>query len=220
EARVTERVPEADPIAPGDLALLVRPADEFLKIRLGLRPPGEPGGVARERAAALRAVIAEHPEARMLIDVVDGGAEFELNTGFDGRLELRGPENRVRNTLSDDQSVAEVLWQHARQRALLQLHGEGGTDFVDNETLRVRLLPAARQPPCADGDWVQAAPNEEQVVPLCHEWNVEVTLAEDAPQSLLIGVLILSTDGSTFGLPRDGRSVLLRPGETTVFNAS
>lgn len=219
EARVSESVPGAAPIAAGDLAVLIRPADEFLKIKVGLRAPSAVGGIEAERAAALRAALAEHAETRMLVDVVDTGGEFELSTASDGALELRGPENRVRNTLQDDSTVAEVLWQHARQRALLQLRGEGGDDFTDNETLRVRLVPAARQPACAEGEWVQAPVNQEQIVPLCHDWNLEVTLAENAPSKLLVGALILSTDGSTFGLPADGRTVLLSPGETTVFNA-
>jgi len=220
EARVTARVADAPAIEAGDLAILVRPADEYLKIKLGLRPADRPGGIPAARAAAIRQAIAAHPEARMLVDVVQQGGEFEVSTAFDGGLELRGPENKVRNTLRVDTDVPDALWRHARQRALLQLRGEGGADFVDNETLRVRLVPAALQPPCADGEWVQAVANEDQVVPLCHRFNIEVSLAADAPKSVLIGALVLSTDGSTFGLPRDGSTLLLKPGETTNFNAT
>jgi hypothetical protein len=220
EARVTGRTQGAAAIAAGDLATLLRPADDYVKIKLALRGSGENGGIAAPRAAAIRAAIAEHSEAGKLVDVVERGGEFELSVGFEGALQLRGPENNVRNTLRDDGSVPDVLWRHARQRALLQLRGEGGTDFVDDETLRVRLVPAPQQSPCAQGEWVQAEANTEQVVPLCHAWNVEATLAPDAPKSLLIGALVLSTDGSTFGLPRDGTSVLLQPGQSKTFDAS
>jgi hypothetical protein len=219
EARVTARVADAPTIQAGDLAVLLRPADEYLKIKLSLRPADRPGGIPAARAAAIRRAIAEHPEARMLVDVVEQGDEFELSAAFGGGLELRGPENNVRNTLSTDNAVPDALWRHARQRALLQLRGEGGADFVDNETLRVRLVPAAAQPPCADGEWVQAAANDDQVVPLCHAFNIEVALAPNAPKALLIGALVLSTDGSTFGLPRDGSTLRLRPGENATFNA-
>jgi hypothetical protein len=220
QARISERVTAARAVEVGDLAVLVRPADEFLTIQVALRAPGVSGGIAAERAAAIRRAIDEHREARMLVEIVTDGGEFELAAAFDDGLELRGPENRVRNALQSDMDVPDILWKHARQRALLQLRGEGGADFADNDTLRVRLVPAARQPPCAEGEWVQSAANEDQIVPLCHDWNVEVTLAENAGMPLLIGALILSTDGATFGLPRDARTVLLRPGETTVFNAS
>jgi hypothetical protein len=219
-ARISQRVAGAPDVAVGDLAKLVRPSDDFLKIRVSLRPAEASGGVAAGRAGAIRDAIASHPETRTLVDLVDRGGEFEISTAFDGRLILRGPENRIRNTYDDDAAVADSLWQHARQRALLQLRGEGGRDFVDHETLAVRLVPAPVQSPCADGEWVQAEPNREQVVPLCHAWNVEVSLAADSPRALMVGALILSTDGSTYGLPADGRTVVLQPGETTIFNSS
>jgi len=83
----------------------------------------------------------------------------------------------------------------------------------------VRLVPAAKQLECADGTWSQAAWNEDQIVPLCHQWNLQVRLSPSSPTALLVGALILSTDGSSFGLPADGRSILLEPGETVTFDA-
>jgi hypothetical protein len=100
------------------------------------------------------------------------------------------------------------------------LRGEGGGDFQDNATLIARLVPApaVRQNTCADGVWEQAAPNQEQVIPLCHAFNLEVTLSPDARVPLLVGALLLSTDGSVFALPSDDRKVRLRPGESVTFN--
>jgi hypothetical protein len=137
----------------------------------------------------------------------------------DGRLQLRGPENRVRNTYTHDADIPKNLWQHARQRALLHLQGEAGRDFYNHDTLQVQLVPVAKQEACGESVWVQAAPNTEQIVPLCHKWHVQVHLRPEAPTPLLVGGIVLSTDGSLFGLPVDGRTVRLRPGERVTFNA-
>jgi uncharacterized caspase-like protein len=218
EARITAPGHDARAIEPGDLAVLVRPADAFIRLSVSLRAASDGAGIPAARAQALRRSIAPSSEAAALIGVVDRGGEFELSVDSRGKLVLRGPENRIRNTFQSDDSVAEALWHHARQRALLQLRGEGGEDFADDETLEARLVPARRQPSCADGEWVQAAPGEEQVVPLCHRWNVQVRLAQGTSMPLLIGALVLSSDGSVYGLPRDQRTVLLRPGETVTFD--
>ena len=44
-------------------------------------------------------------------------------------------------------------------------------------------------------------------------------MSADAPKPLLIGALILSSDGSSYGLPCDGRAVRLRHGESITFDA-
>ncbi len=137
-------------------------------------------------------------------------------------LVLKGPENRPRNNYKSDNQVPQSLWQHARQRALLHLRGEGGRDFRDNETLLVSLIPApaAKQNKCSQkGVWQQAEPNSLQVIPLCYAWNVQVTRADKSPIPLLIGALILSTDGSIYALPRDDRKERLQAGESYTFNA-
>jgi hypothetical protein len=218
----TARQPYAEPrpIGVGDLAVLERPADRYLRLSVRIRPAAEPGGVPPERAARLRDRVAADDEAAMLVDLTDGAGDFEISVDAHASLVLRGPENRVRNVYDDDASVPRSLWQHARQRALLYLNGEGGDDFTDNRTLAVQLVPApiTRQPPCADGIWDQAEPNREQLVPLCHAYNVRVTHTGDRQSKpLLIGALLLSTDGSVYVLPADGRKVLLEPGDSVTF---
>lgn len=218
-ARISAARPDAPPPETGDLAVLVRPADAYLGIKVRLRPVAEPGGIPADRAAQVRAAIEANPETSMLVELTEGAGDFELSLDADERLILRGPENKIRNVYDADSEVADNLWQHARQLALLQLRGEGGSDFTDNQTLQVQLVPAPRQTQCADGIWEQAPPNSEQIVPLCHAWNVKVALSKDAPTSLLVGGVIFSTDGNTFGFPADGRKVALKPGEDVVFNS-
>lgn len=232
---LTQRRGAAAP-AVGDLAVFVRPGDQYVRLKVRLRPPGEPGGLQESEAAAIRGAIAANAEAHRLVEVTPGPSDFELTLqdtgdlvsasgrplGADpGTLILRGAENRIRNTYprpADPASIARDLWLHARQRALLQLQGENGKDFKDDETLRVRLQPATSQTQCAHGEWVQAEPNREQVVPLCHRWKVEATLAADSPVPLLLGGLILSTDGSIAAFPDDARQVRVEPGKTVTFS--
>ncbi|MGI9304414.1 MAG: caspase family protein [Gammaproteobacteria bacterium] len=216
-ASVTASRPVAGTTAPGDLAVLVRPANEFLTIKARLRPFDEPGGISRARAKKLRSMIKADKESAMLVEPTEGAGDFELSVANNGKLQLRGPENTIRATYERDRAVVENLWQQARQRALLQLQGEGGADFVDNETLGVSLVSASKQPPCADGVWRPADPNTEQIIPLCHRWNIRVKSNASVP--LLVGGVILSTDGSIFGFPVDGRREVVGPGQTTTFNA-
>ena len=135
-AHVSAARPDAPPIALGDRAVLARPADTFLKIQVRLRPAGEPSGIPRDRAAALRAAIEENTEAKALVELTEGAGDFELSVAGDGKLIVRGPENRIRKTYAADDEIPENLWQHARQRALLLLQGEGGADFADYHTLQ------------------------------------------------------------------------------------
>ena len=48
---------------------------------------------------------------------------------------------------------------------------------------------------------------------------MKATLDRNAPKPLVLGGVILLTDGSSLGFPSDGRKVLLRPGESVTFNA-
>ncbi len=216
-AHISSVPPEAPAILEGDLAVLIRPANQFLKIKVRLRPEKEPGGIPKKNAVRLRAAINKNSEALELVELTEGPGDFELRLANNGQIQLLGPENTIRNTYTKESQISANLWQHARQRAFLQLQGEPGSDFLDNETLQVQLVPAKKQNACADGIWEQAQPNNEQVIPLCHAWNVHVTLSEKSPAPLLVGGIILSTDGSIFGFPFDGRTVRLKPGEAVTF---
>lgn len=223
EVKLTAAGSGQSKIKSGDLAVLVRPADAFTTLKVRLRPASEAGGIPDDRAGKLRSLIEQNSEARMLVKLTEGPGDFEMSVGADDHLVLKGPENRPRNTYKSDDRVPQSLWQHARQRALLHLRGAGGSELMDNESLRVSLIPApdAKQNKCSrKGVWQQAEPNSQQVIPLCYAWNLKVTLGDESPIPLLIGALILSTDGSIFALPRDGSKVRLQPGETHTFKST
>lgn len=216
-AMVTTVPRQAPQLTAGDLAVLARPADALRRIKVRLRPASAPGGVPEDRAKALRAVLAHRPDGTLLVEVTEDASDFELSIDSQQRLQLLGPENRIRNVYTKDADVPLNLWQHARQRTFLQLQGEGGKEFTDQHTLQVQLVPAATQDVCARGVWEQATPNTEQIIPLCHRWHVQVALVPDAPAPVLVGGVVLSTTGSIYGLPADGRTTLLRPGERVTF---
>ena len=210
---VVSKRPGAGAVEPGDKALLVRPGEDSLRIGLSL------DGLSVQRKQRIRQLLKSDPEIASLVRFEDVATDFVLAKSANDELQLLGPEGRIRNVFKEESLLPRLLWQHARQRALLQLKGEGGKGYTDDRTLEVQLVPAVKQNSCARGNWQQAPPNEEQVIPLCYRWHVKVHLREDAPTALLIGGVILSTDGSLFGFPSDGHNQLLRPGETHVFRS-
>jgi hypothetical protein len=219
-AHLLTRPQNASALEIGDLAVLARVADDYLRLRVRLRPADEPGGLPPAQADAIRKAIRDDPEAAPLVEATTDSGDFELALSG-ATLVLRSREGRVRNTYAagfDPGRPAEDLWRHARQRALLELRGETGSDFQDNQTLQVQLKPAAAPGPCMRGEWRQAGPNQEQVIPLCGRWNIEVTLAPEAKVPLLVGGLVLSTDGQVYAFPRDGRVERLEPGRTVTLS--
>lgn len=219
-ASVAFRRPDAEPIRPGDLAVLARPGDAQRLLKVTLRPDSSPGGISTDRAARIAESLKKHTDARKVVALVKDKGDFELSIGNDGKYVIRGPENIVRNSFVKEEDVIDNLWQFSKQRVFSTLRGEGGSQFVDQETLQVQIVPAKEQDRCArDAQWNQAPPNTlvAQEIPLCYKWKIKVRLHQDAPVRLLVGGLILSTDGSIFGFPADGTVAPLGPGEEIVF---
>ena len=111
---------------------------------------------------------------------------------------MKRPENIVRSRLTNENDVIDNLWQHSVQRVLSSLRWEGGNQFVDQETLQVQAVPTKQQGQCTQGvKWEQKPYNamDVQNILLCYKWNVKVKLSKESPVRLLIGGLILSTDG-------------------------
>ena len=216
--------PAAGEIQVGDLAVLVRPSDTFLTLSVRLRPPVKRGGIPTERANAIRKAIHDDPETRAMVVLVKeeaSPAAFELSLQDDKQIILRDERNRIRNVYKSGESesgvIAKNLWQHARQIALLQLRGEGGKDFTDQQTIQVSLEPDKDASQCAQGaTWVQAAPNTRQDVPLCYRYRVKVELASTAKVPLLVGGAVLSSDGAILGFG-DMLKEPLYPGKSRVF---
>jgi uncharacterized caspase-like protein len=223
KAKMTKTTPGAAAVAPGDLALLVRPGDQAVQITVRLRPEKERGGIPGPRAEALRKAIQADADAKAAVIPSATSAELELFTLKDGRLQLNGVADEMRAVLSNDAEVVSVLWQLARQKALASLHGEGTPYFVDDESLQVEIVPvsAAEQRPCGLrrlAEFTPRRPGEsQQVVPMCVIYRIKATLAAGAQRSVVIGGLALSGDGKTVGFPSDGSVIELKPGKSHVF---
>jgi len=212
---VISRPMNAADISLGDLVIMLQPAISVLSVRI--RPASEKGGVSADRAKTLGNNLANNGAAKDLI-TFDNRGDFEIAQGYDSKLQLWGPENKLRKVFEKDSYVIENLILHAKQRAILQMRSEGGDSFQENETLKARIIPAPDQDACSrQHTWVQAEDNASQTIPLCHKWNLQVTVSPNAKKPLLIGGVLLATDGSIYGFPADGRKELVKPGDTVTF---
>ncbi|MEN0061242.1 MAG: caspase family protein [Myxococcota bacterium] len=147
-------------------------------------------------------------------DDADAGMVVRPDPLNPGGLQIVGPEGTIRNRMTPEEGAVisqtlRYLWFHARQRALLALQAP-----LD-DTIQVRLIEAEKQYTCA-GDWLQASVGEEQQVPVCHRWQLEVTLAEGSDDRE-VGGFLLFNDGHTVGFPVDARPVTVKAGRSHVF---
>lgn len=135
----------------------------------------------------------------------------------EGGLIVVGPEGAIRNQFEPDGTdglearVLEQLWWHARQHAFRFLGLPPASD------LTVRMVEAPDQPECSRGRWKEAEPGRIQIVPVCHRWQVEVSLAASAPGPREVGGVLLGNDGTTIGFPVRGEAVTVQPGGTHRF---
>lgn len=197
----------------GDVVTLIRPGMRPLQIAFGA------GVVAESRVAALKNTLARAVDEKQLVEFSDRG-EFVLTMGSDGKLELRGSDGKVKIRYQNDADVIPNLVSHAKQRAILRLTGDSSGDQEDNRALEVQVVPASQQDLCAAHNvWRQSAPNSTQIIPLCHRWNIRVTASVNALAPMNVGGVILSSDGSIYGFPADGRSALISPGQSLTFSA-
>ncbi|HET8542670.1 MAG TPA: caspase family protein [Anaeromyxobacter sp.] len=222
EAVIATRGPVEGAVKEGDLALLVRPADEDLRLPVRLRKPGAPGGVPAERASAIARAVDADPEARAMVALLADDAApaaFELSLASGGWIELRDSERRLRFAYAtgggEPGAIAKNLWQHARQAALLRIRPEPGSSLEEEKTLAVTLVPddAARQPKCARGRWIAATAGQPYVAPLC--WRYRVHVRNQGTTPLLVGALALFSDGGIEPLS-DVLNAPLGPGKEQV----
>ncbi len=207
---------DAGSIAAGDLAVLVE-ASPFTR-RLPLRL--DPGLPAADRAT-LEAALSSGSDVATAVSLTDAGGGFSLEPAPGGGLQLRGPEGTVRARFSGDSAARDALENlglHTRQRALLDLEGETGQDFTNDESLQVWI---SRHPSqlfsCASSAWTQACPGEHQPIPLCARWELHVR--NTSSKTLLVGGAILWNDGQMLALPEAGREIRLAPGQQdTLYN--
>lgn len=222
KASVLARFEASEEIQIGDTAILARPADSYTKLSVRLHAEREHEAVGNTTRLEFEQELMRNEEAKLLISLQESAADFEIRQKeSDNTLVLYGPENAIRAELKTVTDAISILHKFAKQAALAQLRGEGGMDFSDDKTLSAQLVKSETQPPCAHGSWIQSPPNNNQIVPLCHAYNLKVKHDGDiGSPPLLAGALILSADGEIIGLPADGRETLLQPGDEMVFDVA
>lgn len=166
--------------------------------------------------AMIRGELSSGHAQSLGLEIVESGEDFRVEQGQPNTYEVIGPDGHVRNRSSDRRRVASALLAHASQQSMLRLAASGQAKS-ESQFLSLQIVPESEGSECAAFAWQQAAPNQDQRIPLCHAWRVRVSLASDAPRSINIGAVILSSDGAMYGLPRPGEAVTLRPGQSHVF---
>lgn len=212
----------SSPIEIGDLATLLLPSPDSLRLRVRLTPSGMPGGLGEDELSALTRALTEDPAAAQMLRLTDESDVLTIRRGDHGELRTYGPEGVLRNTFHGSfedrvEDAVRSLEQHARQTSLLMLEGEGGSDFANDRTLEVRLVPRASANTDRPAVWVQAPANGEQRIPVGARWQIEVTNTDDET-TLLVGGAVLWNDGGIGGLPFAGDEVRLPPKKTVILD--
>jgi hypothetical protein len=240
EATVVALNTDNGKLAIGDIAVLVRPSDTAVKLKVAFAnnlPSSLVTHLKNEQAEdnALANAITFVSEA----DVSD----FELLASSTAEAVLVDTQGFTRNrfclsvTACDDQNATNVvavilktLMNHARQKSLSMLQGEGGKYFTDQSSLAVSikpLPPRSQDAACANAEFKAERVNNVQRIPLCYAngqrgyssfwYQVQVKLLDDPPsgKQLFVGGVILWNNGSIDGF--SGTNVPLRKGQTEVF---
>lgn len=230
-------------IQPGDLAILAIPGKDSVFLPVRITPATQTGGVPDARAKAILSAIDQAAAFKATIRVLQAGESGEAWTlvmDKQNHVQLLDATGALRVTYTPDslarepEVVAKNLHQHARQKALLQIQGEAGSDFVNNDTVQVWLEKESEVnedlldlcPKQNTGYWDEQknGPGSSQFqVPLCSNYRIHVKVsAAVTVQRLYVGGLILSSDGSIIGFPggpdsnEDGY-IALKPGEEYTF---
>ena len=208
----------------GDLAILVSTADGFAKACVHIRGVGEMDSFTASEKENVKEIMAKDPEAGLYIDSDCGLGEFDVSH-VDGSIVLRDASGHIRNVFRHEtfeaqaKELAKALSLHARQRVLLELEGEGGELFKDDDTLRVQVVESEKQhSACANaGKIIRKGNMGEYYIPMCQKWQIMVSYSaprkpeQDLPE-LNVGALMLFSNGNIIGLPQSGESIVLQPG--------
>ncbi len=183
-----------------------------------LQRGNQPSDLTRDQLKALEKRVKAKGYREWIQFGSEGTFRVAQDPSEDGVLLIYGPEGAIRNKLQSDdlltveEKVLENLWLLSRQRAIL------GMDVPrEGLTLRMVSMPLEEQSVCTTGPYKEAAPGEEQIVPMCHRWQIEVTVDRSVGRPLEVGGIILANDGTTLGFPMDGQPVLVQPGDSHVF---
>jgi hypothetical protein len=207
----------------GDLAVLAFAGRDTVRLPIRFVPEGRSGAVPGDRAQKIRDAISRDEHLKQTLEEVrfdaPGTESWTLTQASDNRLQLLDPFGILRvsyafqNPDEEPEKVARNLGQHAKQKALLQIEGEPGSDFRNNATLKVEISPIAsgQNADCdkANATWapeIRRPGSAEVQMPLGACWQIKVRLADDAPRiPLFVGGVLLTADGGVAGFPNPAK---------------
>ena len=212
-------------IVAGDLAVLALPGNHLNHLEIRLRPFEEPGGLPPSLAESIREAVTAHEEAKIMVRIVERGAELEYARREDGAVLLLDPAERTLYLFQEENEAATAaailgnLLQQVRIKALLGLKGEGGTIFADERTLEVQIIPSDQgEVACQKRGFESQTKALVQTIPLCNFWVVKVRLNPNCKKPLRVGGLYLTASGSILNFPLDNQAVILEPGQSHEFS--
>lgn len=215
-----------NPLVKGDLATLIRPGRDVTSLKVAMANPREPGGLSLEDRTKIEAALRDDKEARLSVVLVDTKAEsisdVDLAVVREGPLfKLVDREKRVRASFRDGRYVGpeiiETCWRLARIKTLLNMSGEGGGKYQNQETVVIEIEGVGQE--------VEEQGVEEQGIIkngrhtrtlYAHQpWRVKIT--STAAETIYAAGFVLTGTGKIFGLPQNGVETALEPGASHTF---
>ncbi len=202
----------------GDSAVLYTPVSILEPMGIRIRYAPKKGGLSDKQAQVLEGLIAD-PRCRGIgLDQQNGVFEFYLE---EGQLVLGDEENPVYTSFPYDwpergPTIVACLQQLAFRHELLALQPRGPLSKKE-DLLTVGLEPNVDHSSCSRGDMIPALPGRIQNIPLCHAWNVRVSVHRNGPrEGVRVGGLLLGADGGILGFPFENGRIIL-PGQSVLF---
>lgn len=239
---------ESESIGIGDVAVMFKPSDSYEALRVRLT-----NGLSPNLVKELRSKIEGMSSGAdlRLLEAADTNPEFIVEYGSDsvgsgGKRDvlIRSSSDTQRSfsvpqASNDQDTVTDIFGKLEKlnvQKLYINLQGQNGGVFEDNNTLQVRFVKSADPLPdankesiekqgikCSDPETLEPITKDKGVyhIPVCTYYRVQVTY--NAPKTteekpLHIGLVILGASGDTYGYPkRDALEAKLKPGETLYF---
>jgi len=208
-------------ILPGDFALLKSPGIDLTQqtLRLGTGPSRS--SFSKVEARSLQESILNHPYLKGHIKIDPSHADWHLSRdGKNNTLLLAYKDGKIRYTFKADENgpkkVIRCLWLHALQRHLIALQDLPGHGNMTC-SLDIQLIPdGSEEAPHQKIHYLPEADLHE--VPSGLKFLIRVFhLSQSECPPLNVGGVVLSGDGSIFGLPHNGQYSAIGPGEKLTF---
>ena len=209
-------------ISPGDFVLLRSPGDDLTQLEIKVRTGKTPFSFSSDEGSHLQDAIVNHPNLRNLVLPGSQDADWFLTQDKKNKAYvLSHKDGKTRHTFRKAENglnkVIRCLWLHALQKHLVAMQDLPGKHH-QNCSLDIQLIPTSNlATPSKVIEYLQEADLYE--VRAGFEFRIRVEhLSPSACGPLRVGGVVLSGDGSIFGLPQTGEYTEIGPGEEVVLD--